>query len=79
MLAEGDEIRIRDLRARDARGLGQIEQAKPHIGQWSNRDIMVPDPRQERLDLVLESGLSYELRGIRAFEARRKTQFPWYF
>ena len=52
------------------RGLGQIDKAKPHIGQWSNRDLPVSDPRQERLDLVLESGLSYELRGIRAFEAR---------
>ncbi len=52
------------------RGLGQIDRARPHIGQWGNRDLPVPDPRQERLDLVLESGLSYELRGIRAFEVR---------
>ena len=52
------------------RGLGQIDKAKPHIGQWRNRDLPVPDPRQDELDLLLESGLSYELRGIRAFEAR---------
>jgi tetratricopeptide (TPR) repeat protein len=52
------------------RGLGQIDKAKPHIGQWANRDLPVSDPRQERLDLVLESGLSYELRGVRAFEVR---------
>ena len=52
------------------RGLGQIDKARPHIGQWANRDLPVSDPRQERLDLVLESGLSYELRGVRAFEVR---------
>jgi tetratricopeptide (TPR) repeat protein len=52
------------------RGLGQIDKAKPHIGQWQNKDLPVPDPRQEQMDLLLESGLSYELRGIRAFEVR---------
>ena len=52
------------------RGLGQIDKAKPHIGQWRNRDLPVPDPRQDELDLLLESGLSYELRGIHAFDAR---------
>lgn len=52
------------------RGLGQIDKAKPHIGQWRNRDLPVPDPRFNQIDLLLESGLSYELRGIRSFEAR---------
>jgi len=52
------------------RGLGQIDKARPHIGQWKNTDLPVPDPRQQEMDLLLESGLSYELRGVRAFEAR---------
>jgi len=52
------------------RGLGQLDKAQPHVGQWRNRDLPVPDPRQEQLDLLLESGLSYELRGIRAFEVK---------
>ncbi len=52
------------------RGLGQLDKAQPHIGQWRNRDLPVPDPRQQDLDLLLESGLSYELRGIREFEVR---------
>lgn len=52
------------------RGLGQLDKARPHIGQWRNRDLPVPDPRQQDLDLLLESGLSYELRGIREFEVR---------
>lgn len=52
------------------RGLGQIDKARPHIGQWQNKDLPVPDPRQEQMDLLLESGLSYELRGVRAFDAR---------
>ena len=52
------------------RGLGQIEKARPHIGQWRNRELPVPDPRQQDMDLLLESGLSYELRGVKAFESR---------
>jgi tetratricopeptide (TPR) repeat protein len=52
------------------RGLGQLDKAQPHIGQWKNRDLPVPDPRQQDMDLLLESGLSYELRGIREFEVR---------
>ena len=52
------------------RGLGQLDKAQPHVGQWKNRDLPVPDPRQQDMDLLLESGLSYELRGIREFEVR---------
>ncbi len=52
------------------RGLGELDKARPHIGQWKNRDLPVPDPRQQEMDLLLESGLSYELRGIREFEVR---------
>lgn len=52
------------------RGLGQLEKARPHIGQWRNRDLPVPDALQGQMDMLLESGLSYELRGIRALEGR---------
>ena len=52
------------------RGLGQLDKARPHIGQWRNRDLPVPDPRQQDMDLLLESGLSYELRGVKSFEVR---------
>ena len=52
------------------RGLGQTENAARQLRQWRNRDIFVPDPMRQELDLVLESGLSYELRGVRALEAR---------
>ena len=50
------------------RGLGQLDKAAPHLRQWSNADILLPDPLQQELDLLLESGLSYELRGVRALE-----------
>jgi tetratricopeptide (TPR) repeat protein len=53
------------------RGLGQLDKAQPHIGQWRNRDLPVPDPRLDEMDLLLESGLSYELRGVRAFEVKK--------
>jgi tetratricopeptide (TPR) repeat protein len=52
------------------RGLGQPDKAQPHLRQWRNRDIYVPDPLQQDLDLLLESALSYELRGVREFEVR---------
>jgi tetratricopeptide (TPR) repeat protein len=61
------------------RGVGEIEKARPHIGQWRNRDLPVPDPRQEQMDLLLESGLSYELRGVRAFEVHDWKSAAGYF
>jgi tetratricopeptide (TPR) repeat protein len=51
-------------------GLGETGKAAPHLRQWRNRDVFVPDPLQQDLDLLLESGLSYELRGVRAFDQR---------
>jgi tetratricopeptide (TPR) repeat protein len=61
------------------RGLGQLDKAQPHLRQWRNRDLPVPDPLQAELDLLLESGLSYELRGVRAFEARAWPQAVQFF
>jgi tetratricopeptide (TPR) repeat protein len=52
------------------RGLGQLDKAQPHLRQWRNRDLYVPDPLQQEMDLLLDSALSYELRGIREFEVR---------
>src|SRR4051812_35078080 len=52
------------------RGLGQLDKAAPHLRQWRNTEIPVTDPLQQELDLLLESGLSYELRGVRALDAR---------
>jgi tetratricopeptide (TPR) repeat protein len=52
------------------RGLGDTPRAEAHLKQWRNTEILVPDPMRQELDLALESGLSYELRGVRALEAR---------
>ena len=52
------------------RGLGQLDKAQTALRQWRNRDLPVPDPLQQDMDLLLESGLSYELRGVREFEVR---------
>ena len=49
---------------------GQLDKAQPHLRQWRNRDIYVPDPLQQELDMLLDSALSYELRGVRSFEVR---------
>jgi tetratricopeptide (TPR) repeat protein len=52
------------------RGLGDTAKAEAHLKQWKNTEVLVPDPLRQRLDLSLQSGLSYELRGVRALEAR---------
>ena len=51
------------------RGLGETAKAEAHLKQWRNTDVLVPDRLRIDLDLALESGLSYELRGVRALEA----------
>jgi len=51
------------------RGLGQLDKAAPHLRQWKNTDLPLADPLRQELDLLLESGLSYELRGVRALES----------
>jgi tetratricopeptide (TPR) repeat protein len=64
-----ESVSIHSPLAMAYRGLGDLGKAEAHLKQWRNRDILVPDPLKQDLDLLLESGLSYELRGIRAFEA----------
>jgi tetratricopeptide (TPR) repeat protein len=61
------------------RALGQIEKAEPHLRQWSSRDVLVPDPLNQQLDMLLESGLAYELRGVRALEAKHWETAAAYF
>jgi tetratricopeptide (TPR) repeat protein len=50
------------------RGLGDTAKAEAHLKQWKNTEVLVPDPFRRELDLMLDSGLSYELRGVRALE-----------
>lgn len=52
------------------RGLGDEQKAEAHLRQWRNVDILVPDPLRQELDLAVQSGLAYELRGVRALESR---------
>jgi tetratricopeptide (TPR) repeat protein len=52
------------------RELGQLDKAAPHLRQWKNTEIPVPDPLQQELGLLLESALSYELRGVRALDLK---------
>jgi len=52
------------------RGLGDTAKAEAHLKLWRNTDVLVPDPLRQELDLSLQSGLSYELRGVRALEER---------
>lgn len=50
------------------RALGQVKKAEDHLARWSNTEILLPDPLRQELDQALDSGLSYELRGVRALE-----------
>jgi tetratricopeptide (TPR) repeat protein len=52
------------------RGLGDPARAAVHLRQWKNTEVVVADPVRMELDLSLQSGLSFELRGVRALEAR---------
>lgn len=52
------------------RGLGRSDRAEAHLKLWRNREIVNPDPRAEQLDLQLQSGLSFELRGLQAMRAQ---------
>jgi tetratricopeptide (TPR) repeat protein len=52
------------------RGLGRTADAEAHLARWRNTEVPLPDPKRQALDLLLESGLSYELRGSRALEQR---------
>lgn len=52
------------------RALGDSTRAESHARQWRNTEILIPDPLRQDLDLALGSALSYELRGVRALEAR---------
>jgi tetratricopeptide (TPR) repeat protein len=52
------------------RGLGDTAKAEEHLKQWRNTDLVVPDRLRSDLDMSIESGLAYELRGVRALEAR---------
>ena len=51
------------------RGLGDTAKAEAHLKEWKNTEVLVPDPVRQELDLLMESGLSFELRGVRALEA----------
>jgi tetratricopeptide (TPR) repeat protein len=61
------------------RGLGNEAKAEEHLKQWRNTEILVPDRLRMDLDMSLESGLSYELRGVRALEARDFKAAEGYF
>ena len=52
------------------RGLGDTAKAEAHLKQWRDTEVLVPDPFRQELDLALQSGLSFELRGVRALEQR---------
>lgn len=61
------------------RGLGDTAKAEAHLKQWRNTEVLVPDRLRMDLDLSLESGLSYELRGVRALEAQDWTAAEDFF
>src|SRR5687767_6372436 len=53
------------------RALGNIEKADGHLKRWQNGEVPLADPLSDELAVSLRSALSYELRGVRAFDAGR--------
>ena len=52
------------------RGLGDNARAEAHTKQWRNTELPMVDPLMETLTVSLDSGLSYELQGVQALNAR---------
>jgi tetratricopeptide (TPR) repeat protein len=52
------------------RALGRTGEAERHSKMWRNTEIPLADPRKDALDELIESGLAYELRGLRAMSRR---------
>jgi tetratricopeptide (TPR) repeat protein len=50
------------------RGMGNVEQAEAHLRQRGPGEILPPDPLREQLDGLLESAVSYEVRGAHALD-----------
>jgi len=70
LAADPESVSLHSPLASAYRALGRTADAEAHLKLWRNRDILVQDPLKQELDLLLESGLSYELRGVRALEAQ---------
>ena len=51
------------------RGLGETTKADQHSALWKNTEIPLADPLMDRVVTMVESGVWYESRGVRAFEA----------
>lgn len=51
------------------RGLGEAAKAEEHARLWKNTEVPIADPLMDRVAAMVESGVSYETRGVRAFEA----------
>ena len=69
LAADPEAVSLHSPLASAYRALGRTADAEAHLKLWRNRDILLADPLKQDLDLLLESGLSYELRGVRALEA----------
>jgi tetratricopeptide (TPR) repeat protein len=61
------------------RALGDTKRAEAHLAQWRNTEILIADPWRQELDLTLETGLAYELRGVRALDGRDFTAAAEFF
>ncbi len=70
LAVDPDALSLHAPLANAYRAVGKIELAEAHMKQWRNRDLPVADPRREQLDLQVQSGLSYELRGLKAMQAQ---------
>jgi tetratricopeptide (TPR) repeat protein len=51
------------------RGLGEEEKAEAHLRQRGDFEILPPDPLMQELKEILQSAISYEIRGTRALDS----------
>jgi tetratricopeptide (TPR) repeat protein len=52
------------------RALGQQDRAEAQMKRWQNTEVPLPDAKRHELDTLLQSALSFELRGLAAMGAQ---------
>ena len=79
LAAEPDAASVQYPLAMAYRGLGDFEQARVHLAQRGEREILLPDPLMQELNIVLRSAAAYESSGIRALEHEEWEAAAGYF
>jgi tetratricopeptide (TPR) repeat protein len=71
LAAEPRALKVHGPLAAAYRMLGDLARAETHARRWKDVDVPLADPLMEELATLLRSAVSYELRGVRAFDEQK--------